>query len=226
MDRGTWRATVYRVAKRQTWLKWLSTQTYFPSPQPPIIIGWLCYELEEQTQVWFSNTGAQLFSCFEIYSPNIFMANSFIILFLSRDATSSDSPFLLTKARNQSIRKLIKLITWITALSNSMKLWAKLYKTTQAGQRSDKTWPTGEGNGKPLQYSYLENSMNSMKSQKYMTLWKMNSPGWKVPKMLLENSGEITPERMKRWSQGESNAQLWMWLVKEVKSDAVKNNIA
>ena len=27
----------------------------------------------------------------------------------------------------------------------------------------DKTWSTGEGNGKPLQYSCLENSMNSMK---------------------------------------------------------------
>ena len=27
-------------------------------------------------------------------------------------------------------------------------------------------WSTGEGNGKPLQYSYLENPMNSMKRQK------------------------------------------------------------
>ena len=26
-------------------------------------------------------------------------------------------------------------------------------------------WPTGEGNGKPLQYSCLENPMNSMKRQ-------------------------------------------------------------
>ena len=31
---------------------------------------------------------------------------------------------------------------------------------------SDKTWSTGEGNGKPLQYSSLENPMNSMKRQK------------------------------------------------------------
>ena len=30
---------------------------------------------------------------------------------------------------------------------------------------SRKTWSTGEGNGKPLQYSCLENSMNSMKIQ-------------------------------------------------------------
>ena len=35
---------------------------------------------------------------------------------------------------------------------------------------SDKTWSTGEGNGKPLQYSCLENPMNSMKRQKVMTL--------------------------------------------------------
>ena len=37
-------------------------------------------------------------------------------------------------------------------------------------ESSDKTWSTGEGNGKPLQYSCLENSMNSMKRQKYRTL--------------------------------------------------------
>ena len=53
----------------------------------------------------------------------------------------------------------------------------------------------------------------------------MNSPGWLVPNMLLEKSGEITPERMKRWTQSENNAQLWMWLVMEVKFDPVKNNI-
>ena len=35
---------------------------------------------------------------------------------------------------------------------------------------SDKTWATREGNGKPLQYSCLDNSMNSMKGQKNMTL--------------------------------------------------------
>ena len=31
-------------------------------------------------------------------------------------------------------------------------------------------WSTGEGNGKPLQYSCLENPMNSMKRQKHRTL--------------------------------------------------------
>ena len=37
-------------------------------------------------------------------------------------------------------------------------------------ESSDKTWSTGEGNGKPLQYSCLENPMNSMKRQKDMIL--------------------------------------------------------
>ena len=37
-------------------------------------------------------------------------------------------------------------------------------------ERSHKTWSTGEGSGKPLQYSCLENPMNSMKRQKDMTL--------------------------------------------------------
>ena len=32
-------------------------------------------------------------------------------------------------------------------------------------ERSDRLWSTGEGNGKPLQYSCLENPMNSRKRQ-------------------------------------------------------------
>ena len=36
-------------------------------------------------------------------------------------------------------------------------------------ESSDKTWPTGGGNGKPLQYSCHENPMNSIQRQKDMT---------------------------------------------------------
>ena len=41
-------------------------------------------------------------------------------------------------------------------------------RATQDGrvESSDKMWSTGQGNGKPLQYSWLENPMNSMKRQK------------------------------------------------------------
>ena len=37
-------------------------------------------------------------------------------------------------------------------------------------ESSDKMWSTGEGNGKPLQYSCLEIPINSMKRQNDMTL--------------------------------------------------------
>ena len=37
-------------------------------------------------------------------------------------------------------------------------------------ESSNKTWSTGEGNGKPLQYFCLENPINSMKRQKDRTL--------------------------------------------------------
>ena len=43
--------------------------------------------------------------------------------------------------------------------------------------------------------------------------------------MLLEISGEITPERMKGENQSKNNTQLWMALVKQARSDAVKSNI-
>ena len=47
-------------------------------------------------------------------------------------------------------------------------------RTIQDGQvmveRSYSMWSTGEGNGKPLQYSCLENHMNSMERQNDRTL--------------------------------------------------------
>ena len=61
-------------------------------------------------------------------------------------------------------------------------------------ERSDRMWSTGEG--KPLQYSCLENLMNSMKRQNDRIL-KEDLPKLEVPIMLLEISGEIIPERMK-----------------------------
>ena len=54
------------------------------------------------------------------------------------------------------------------ALSNSIKL-SHAHGATQDGwvmvEKSDRMWSTGEGNGKPLQYYSLENTMNSKKRQ-------------------------------------------------------------
>ena len=52
-----------------------------------------------------------------------------------------------------------------TALSKSMKLSHARGDGRVMVERSDRMWSTGEGNGKPLQYSCLENPMNSMKRQ-------------------------------------------------------------
>ena len=61
------------------------------------------------------------------------------------------------------------------SLSNSMKLsHAMPCGATQDRrvmvERPNRMWSTGEGNGKSLQYSCLENPMNSMKRQKDRTL--------------------------------------------------------
>ena len=70
--------------------------------------------------------------------------------------------------------------TRTTALSNSMKP-SHARGATQDGrvmvERSDRMLSTGEGNGKPLQHSCLENPMYSMKRQNDKIL-KEELPGW------------------------------------------------
>ena len=116
-----------------------------------------------------------------------------------------------------------------TALSNSVELWVMPCRATQNGrvmvESSNKTWPIGEGNGKLLQYSSLENLMNSMKSQKDMTL-KDELPVGRCPICYWRRVEKKLQKKMKRLSKNENNVQLWMWLGIEVKSKAVKNNIA
>ena len=71
-------------------------------------------------------------------------------------------------------KKLTNLITWTTALTNWMKLWAMSSGVIQDRQvmmeSSDKMWSPGEVNVNPLQYSYLDNPMNGIKRQKDRTL--------------------------------------------------------
>ena len=91
-------------------------------------------------------------------------------------------------------------------------------------ESSDKIWSTREGNGKPLQYSYLENPMNSMKRQtdrplkdelprtvgsQYVTgdQWRNNS-----------RKNEKTEPKQKH-PAGDVTGM-------EARSDAVKSNIA
>ena len=90
--------------------------------------------------------------------------------------------------------------SWITALSwrrglhNSMKLRAMPCRATQDGrviaESSDKIWYTGEGNGKPPQYTCRENVMNCMKdwNDSLCLMWhlKVNwGPYWYLPEKLI-----------------------------------------
>ena len=84
-------------------------------------------------------------------------------------------------------------------------------------------WSTGEGNGKPLQYSCLENPVNSMKRQKDRTL-KDELPrsvgaqyatgdGWRNN----SKKNEETEPKQKQYPVVD---------VEEARSNAVKSNIA
>ena len=92
-------------------------------------------------------------------------------------------------------------------------------------ERSDRMWSTGEGNGKPLQYSCFENLMNSMKKGKDSTL-RDELPRSVGAQYTTGEEGRNNSRRMKRRSQSKSNALLWMRPVMGVKLDAVKNSIA
>ena len=67
-----------------------------------------------------------------------------------------------------------------TVVSNSVKLtlpWGATQDGRVMVERSDRMWSTGEGTGKPLQCSCLENPMNSMRRQNDRTL-KGELPRW------------------------------------------------
>ena len=85
-------------------------------------------------------------------------------------------------------------------------------RATQDGQvmveRSDKMWSTGEGNGKPLKYSCLENPMNSIKRQNDRIL-KEELPR-SVGAQYATGDQWRNNARKKRLSESKKNAQLWM----------------
>ena len=130
---------------------------------------------------------------------------------------------------SHSYRKLTTLFTWITDLSNSMKLWAMLCRATQEGQvmveSSDKMWSTGEWNGKPLQYSCLQNPTKSMKRQKDIPL-KDELPRSVGAQYAMGEEWRNNSRKNEGTEKSKNDTQLWMWLVMEVKSNAIKNNIA
>ena len=84
-------------------------------------------------------------------------------------------------------------------------------------ESSDKIWSTGGGNGKPLQYSCLENLMNSMKRPKDKTLKDelLRSVGAQYA------NGDQWKNNSRKNEETEPTQKQ-----QEAKSDAVKSNIA
>ena len=96
---------------------------------------------------------------------------------------------------------------------------------TGHGERSDRMWSTGEGDGKPLQYSCLENPMNSMKRKKDRTL-KDELPRSVGAQYASGDQCRNNSRKNEGWSQSKNNTQLWMGLVIEARSNALNSNIA
>ena len=83
---------------------------------------------------------------------------------------------------------------------------------------------TGEGNGEPLQYSCLENPMNSMKRQKDKTM-KDELPRSVGAQYSTGDRWRNNSRKNEGMSQSKNNTQLWMGLVIEARFNAVKSNI-
>ena len=98
--------------------------------------------------------------------------------------------------------------TRTTALSNSMKLDATQDRSAMV-ERSDRMWSTGEVNGKPLQYSCVENPMNSMKRQKDRTL-KDELPRSVGTQYATGDQWRNNSRKNEGMEQSKNNTQLWM----------------
>ena len=78
-----------------------------------------------------------------------------------------------------------------------------------SGPHSDKMWSTGEGNGKPLQYSCLENPRNSMKKQKGKIL-KYELPRLVGAQYATGDEWRNNSRKNEETEPKQNNTQLWM----------------
>ena len=132
-------------------------------------------------------------------------------------------------------------ITWSTALSNSVKPSHAVWGHPRQADHGGEVWQNvvhWEGNGKPLQYSCLENPMNSMKRQKDRTLkdelpksvgaqyatgdqWRNNSRKSEgmEPKQKQHPVVDVTGDRSKVWCCKEQYC-IGIWNVRSMNQDS------
>ena len=92
-------------------------------------------------------------------------------------------------------------------------------------ERSDRMWSTGEGNGKPLQYSCLENPMYSMKRQNDRIL-KEELPTSVGAQYATGDQWRHNSRKNKGMEPKQKQYAAVDVLVIETRSDAVKSNTA
>ena len=92
-------------------------------------------------------------------------------------------------------------------------------------ESSDKMWSTGEGNGKLLQHSCLENAMNSMKKQKDRTL-KDELPRSVVAQFATGNQWRNNSRKNEEMEPKQKHHLVVDVTADEARSNAVKSNIA
>ena len=94
---------------------------------------------------------------------------------------SYPSPSEGRQTENHNYRKLTNLITWTTALSNSMKLWTMPFWATQDGrvmvESSHKTWSLEKEMANYFIIAALRTPWIAWKGKKIVQ-WMMNSTGW------------------------------------------------
>ena len=92
-------------------------------------------------------------------------------------------------------------------------------------ENSDTTWPTGEGNGKPPQYSCLENPMNSVRRQKDITM-KDELPRSVGAQYATGDQWRSNSRKNEEMEPKQKQHPVVAVTVVEVKSEAVKSNLA
>ena len=92
-------------------------------------------------------------------------------------------------------------------------------------EASDEMWSTGEGNGKPLYYSCLENPMNSKKRQKDRTL-KDDLPSSVGAQYATGDQWRNNSRKNEETESKQKQYPVVDVMVMEARSNAVKSNIA
>ena len=103
---------------------------------------------------------------------SVLQCSAFFMVQLSQPYVATGKTIALTrwtfvgKVMSRLFNMLSRLVRAFLPRNKHLLIsWATQDRQVMVGS-FDKMWSTGEGNGKPLQYSCLENPMNSMKRQK------------------------------------------------------------